>query len=332
MAHGCLRNVQMCEQATQLISFVIPCYCSKGSVGLVIDEIREVVSQRDGYDYEVVAVNDCSPDGTLEALRAVTKKDTRVTAIDLARNGGRHSALMCGCHYVSGDYVVFVDDDQQCPLDRLWDLLEPLMDGSADVAIARYPQKKQSWFKNLGSRVNDVGATWLLGKSSDLKFSNFSAMKRFVRDEVIKYTNPYPYLSGLMFRSTSRVVNVDMEERERTIGEGHYTFRKSLSLLVNSFTSFSVKPLRLATFLGILFAVLGFLFGLFVVVRKLLHPQIAMGWSSTMAAIMLIGGMIMLMLGIIGEYLGRIYISLNNSPQFVVREVFGPARDSESER
>ena len=317
----------MALQAQRLISFVIPCYCSEGSVGLVIDEIREVVSQRPEFSYEVVAVNDCSPDNTVGALRAAVDADPNVTAIDLARNGGRHNALMCGCHYVSGDYVVFVDDDQQCPLDRLWDLLEPLLDGSADVSIARYPKKKQSWFKNLGSTVNDAGATWLLGKSGDLKFSNFSAMRRFVRDEVVKYTNPYPYLSGLMFRSTSRVVNVDMEERERTIGEGHYTFRKSLSLLINSFTSFSVKPLRIATFLGFLFAAIGTLFGLFVVVRKLLRPQIAMGWSSTMAAIMLIGGMIMLMLGLIGEYLGRIYISINNSPQFVVREVMGKARN-----
>ena len=320
----------MAQQEQQLISFVIPCYCSEGSVGLVIDEIREVVGARSEFDFEVVAVNDCSPDGTIDALRAAAQADERVTAIDLARNGGRHSALMCGCHYVRGDYVVFVDDDQQCPLDRLWDLLEPLFSGVADVSIARYPKKKQSRFKNLGSWVNDVGTTWLLGKDRDLKFSNFSAMRRFVRDEVVKYTNPYPYLSGLMFRSTSRVVNVDMEERERTIGTGHYTFAKSFALLINSMTSFSVKPLRIATFMGFVFAVLGALFGLYVVIRKLVRPQIAMGWSSTMAAIMIIGGMIMLMLGLIGEYLGRIYISLNNSPQFVVREVIGRATREEN--
>ncbi len=311
----------MCKQATQVISFVIPCYCSEGSVELVMDEVREVVAQRPGFDYQIIAVNDCSPDGTLDALKRAAAADEHVTAIDLARNGGRHSALMCGCHYAQGDYVVFVDDDQQCPLDRLWDLLAPLLDGSADVAIARYPKKQQSRFKNMGSWVNDRGATWLLGKSPDLKFSNFSAMRRFVRDEVVKYTNPYPYLSGLMFRSTSRVVNVDMEERERLIGEGHYTFAKSLSLLVNSFTSFSVKPLRIATVLGVVLAALGALFALYVVIRKLLIPQTALGWSSTMAMMVFIGGMIMLMLGIIGEYLGRIYISLNNSPQFVVREI-----------
>lgn len=313
----------MDQHAPQLISFVIPCYCSEGSVGLVIDEIRDVVSERPEFTYEVVAVNDCSPDHTLDTLRDVAARDSNVTVIDLARNGGRHAALMCGCHYVDGDYVVFVDDDQQCPLDRLWDLLEPLFTAEADVAIARYPTKAQSKFKNMGSRVNDIGATWLLGKSPDLKFSNFSAMRRFVRDEVVKYTNPYPYLSGLMFRSTSRVCNVDMEERERTIGEGHYTFSKSLALLINSFTSFSVKPLRIATFVGFFFAALGVLLALFIIVRKLLRPQIAMGWSSTMAVMLIIGGMVMLMLGLIGEYLGRIYISLNNSPQYVVRDVWG---------
>ena len=193
----------------KLISFVIPCYASEGSVGLVIDEIRDVIRQRqDLYDYQIVAVNDSSPDHVMDVLRSYAARDPKVCAIDLAKNGGRHNALMCGCHFAEGDYVVFIDDDQQCPCDRFWDLIDPLVNGNYDVSIARYPQKKQSGFKNFGSRVNDMAANWLLGKSKDLKFSNFSVMKKFVRDEVIKYTNPYPYLSGLMLRSTGRVCNV----------------------------------------------------------------------------------------------------------------------------
>lgn len=310
------------------ISFIIPCYKSEGSVGLVIEEIREVVAQRPEFDYQVIAVNDCSPDGLLEVIKAEAEKDSRIIAVDLAKNGGRHAALMCGCHFAEGDYIVFVDDDQQCPMDRLWDLLKPLIEdaengGGYDVSIARYPKKKQSAWKNFGSKVNDVISTWLLNKDPELKFSNFAAMKRFVRDEVIKYTNPYPYLSGLMVSSTKHVCNVDMEERERTIGTGNYSFKKSLSLWTNSFTSFSVKPLRLATFCGFGLSLIGLVFAAFIIIRKLLRPLVPMGYSSTMAAVLFIGGMIMIMLGLIGEYIGRIYISLNNSPQFVVREVYG---------
>jgi undecaprenyl-phosphate 4-deoxy-4-formamido-L-arabinose transferase len=213
-----------------LISFIIPCYASEGSVGLVIDEIRQVVTQKPDFDYQIVAVNDCSPDKVLDVLTGIAALDPKVGVIDLAKNGGRHNALICGCHYAAGDYVVFIDDDQQCPADRLWDLLDPLVNGNYDVAIARYRKKAQSRFKNFGSAVNDRVATWLLGKDPSLKFSNFSVMKKFVKDEVIKYTNPYPYLSGLMLRATRRVINEDMEERVRTIGVGHSSFKKSFAL------------------------------------------------------------------------------------------------------
>lgn len=306
----------------QLISFIIPCYASEGSVALVMEEIRQVVGQRPDYDYEIVAVNDCSPDNVMSVLRQEAAKDPKVKAIDLARNGGRHNALICGCHYASGDYVVFIDDDQQCPTDQLWNLMAPLTEGNYDVSIAKYPKKTQSGLKNFGSQVNDAVANWLLGKSKDLKFSNFSVMKKFVKEEVIRYTNPYPYLSGLMLRATSRVTNVVMEERERTIGVGHYNFRKSFALWMNSFTTFSVKPLQLSTKCGVVCAVLGLLMACYTVIHKMMYPNVAAGYSSLMAVMLFLGGMILFVLGLIGEYVGRIYISLNNSPQYVIRETF----------
>ena len=208
------------------ISFVIPCYASEGSVALVMEEIRQTVAEKPEFDYEIVAVNDCSPDNVLSVLRQEAEADPKVKVIDLAKNGGRHCALMAGFHVTTGDYVVCIDDDLQCPTDQLWNLLAPLEAGNYDVSIARYAKKKQSAFKNFGSSVHNKVSDWLLGKDKNLRFSNFSAMRRFVRDEVIRYRNPYPYISGLMLRATSRVCNVDMEERERTIGAGHYTFKK----------------------------------------------------------------------------------------------------------
>ena len=310
------------NEKQKLISFVIPCYASEGSVALVIQEIRDTIAQRQEYDYEVIAVNDCSPDNVLSVLIEQAQQDKKVKVIDLARNGGRHSALMAGYHSAKGDYVVCLDDDCQCPMDRFWDLLAPLERDEADVAIAKYRKKQESGIKNLGSWVNDVGSTWLLNKPRSLHFSNFAVMRRFIRNQVIKYNNPYPYVTGLMFQATSRVVNVEMEDRERTIGQGHYTLRKSLALLLNSFTSFSIKPLRLAMYVGFFTAGIGFLYGIHTIIHRILRPLVPQGYSSLMAVLLFLGGMIMVLLGIIGEYIGRIYICINNAPQFVVRRTY----------
>lgn len=303
------------------ISFVIPCYGSEKTIEPVVNEIEEYVSLRKEYDYEIIAVNDSSPDNVLSVLKALAAENKKLKVIDLARNFGKHSAVMAGFSLVQGDYVVCLDDDGQCPMDRLWDLLDPIINDEADYTMAKYEKKKQSAFKNFGSSVNSLMSHILIDKPKDMNFSNFKAMKRFVVDEMVKYNNPYPYLEGLTLRTTRSIVTIPMEERERIEGQGHFTLRKSLSLWMNGFTAFSVKPLRIATVIGIICALIGFIFGVVVIIRKFVNPDIAMGYSSTMAVLLFIGGIIMLMLGLIGEYIGRIYISLNNSPQYVIRDI-----------
>lgn len=302
------------------ISFVIPCYGSENTIELVIDEIIKTVEQNREYDYEIITVNDFSPDNVISVLKQIALNNKRVKVLDLAKNFGKHSAVMAGFSIVSGDYIVCLDDDGQCPMDRLWDLLDPVIKGVADYSMAEYSKKKQSGFKNFGSSVNSFMSHILINKPKDLRFTNFKAMKRYIVEEMLKYDNPYPYIEGLTLRTTKNIVTVPMEERNRFAGVGHFTFKKSLSLWMNGFTAFSVKPLRVSTIVGLICALIGFIFGVVVVVRKVLNPAIAMGYSSTMAVLLFIGGMIMLMLGLIGEYIGRIYISINNSPQFVIRE------------
>lgn len=299
------------------ISFVIPCYRSEGLVGKVISEIYAAADAT--CVYEIIAVDDCSPDNVLAELKAYAQNDDRLKVIALAKNSGKHSALMAGFSIARGDIIVCVDDDGQCPLNRLDDLLAPLYSGY-DISIARYGAKKQSGFKNFGSAVNAKMACWLLDKPGDLQLSNFVAMKSFVCREILRYKNAFPYIDGLMLRATSHIANVDMEERSRISGTSGYTFFKSLRLFANGFTAFSVKPLRVATMLGAASALIGFAFGVIVVVRKIARPDILAGYSSLMAMLLLIGGLIMLLLGVIGEYIGRIYICLNNAPQYVIRE------------
>lgn len=301
------------------ISFVIPCYKSERTIQGVMDELRKVMGQKQELDYEIICVNDCSPDNVLSVLRHMAERDPRVKVIDLAKNMGKHAAMMAGYSKVTGDIIVNLDDDGQCPLDRLWDLLKPLEEGW-DISIAKYPCKKESAFKRFGSSINTLMARWIIGKPKGLYMSNYSAMQRFVCQEILRYQNAYPYIDGLFLRTTSSIANVEMEERERVSGTTGYTFWKSLKLWVNGFTAFSVKPLRLATVLGFIVAALGFIYGMYIIIHRLIAPSVISGYSSLMAVLLFVGGVIMLLLGIIGEYVGRIYISLNNSPQYVIRE------------
>lgn len=312
------------------ISFVIPCYCSELTIRNVISEIQFTVEKRTDYTYEIIAVNDCSPDNILDVLKRLSQNDKHIKVIDLAKNCGKHAAMMAGYSVAKGDIIVNLDDDGQCPMDKLWDLIAPLNAGY-DIAIAKYPVKKQSAFKNFGSRINALMAQYLIGKPENLYLSNFSAMKRFVVEEIVKYNKPYPYMDGLMLRTTSKICNVEMEERERIAGEGHYTFIKSLKLWLNGFTAFSVKPLRISSVLGAVSALIGFVFGIVTIINKMMYPEILAGYSSMMSVLLFIGGMIMMMLGMVGEYVGRIYICINNSPQYVIRNTINVGREEQVE-
>ena len=312
-----------------LLSFVIPCYRSEKTIEKVIGEIRETVSERSGYDYEVIAVNDCSPDGVYEVLKKLAADDGKIKVVNLAKNMGKHSAVMAGYSFVSGEYIVNLDDDLQSPVNRLWDLMEPIEADECDVATAGYTRKKESAWKRLGSRANFLISEMMLDKPKGLKFEDFSVIKRFVIEEVIKYRNPFPFLEGLVLRVTKRIKSVPMDQRER--GDENatgFTFWKSLSLFANGFTNFSVKPLRSALIIGFLFAILGFAFGLFIIIRKIIYPETAVGWSSIMSVILFSSGMIMLLLGVIGEYVGRIFICINESPQYVVRNTINISEDT----
>lgn len=300
------------------LSFVIPCYRSYDTVVDVCDEIINVVSNRDGYDYEIIAVNDCSPDNVMEKLTELAAANNRIKVIDLAKNVGKHCALMAGFHFSSGDYVICVDDDGQCPMDHLWDLLKPLDDGQ-DVAMAQYGEKAQSKFKNFGSRMNNWMMETFLQKPENIQFANFAAMKSYVVKEIIKYNHPYAYINGLLLRTTKNIVNVPMMERARKVGVGGYTFKKSLALWINGITAFSIEPLRIASYLGVFSAFLGCMVAIIVVIRKIMFPDIYAGWTSLMACMLFLGGIILTVLGLIGEYIGRIYICINEAPQYTIR-------------
>ncbi len=301
------------------ISFVIPCYRSEQTLPLVVAEIREKMTTMQQYQYDIFLVNDCSPDGTLEVIRRLCREDDKIKGIDFARNFGQHSALMAGLRYSDGDYVVCLDDDGQTPADEVDKLIGSLEEGY-DAVYARYDHKQHSAFRDFGSALNERMTRMMLGKPAQLYVSSYFAVKRFVVEDMIRYENSYPYVIGLVLRATGKIANVNVRHREREIGTSGYNLKRLVGLWFNGFTAFSVKPLRIATAMGAVSAAIGFLYGFYTIVKRLVLPDVPMGFSSTMSAIVFFGGMIMLMLGLIGEYVGRIYISLNNSPQYVIRE------------
>lgn len=301
------------------VSFVIPCYRSEHTLPGVVAEIEEKMKTLPQYEYDIFLINDCSPDDTIGTIRQLCREHDNIKGISFSRNFGQHAALMAGLRHSDGDYVVCLDDDGQTPADEVDKLLDKLEEG-ADAVYAKYEHKRHSVFRNLGSKVNELMTRIMLGKPKELYVSSYFAVKRFVVNDMIKYENSYPYVIGLVLRATKNIANVVVQHREREEGTSGYTLKKLLGLWFNGFTAFSVKPLRIATGLGAMSAILGFLYGIYTVIKRFVNPDVPIGFSSLMAAVVFFGGMIMLMLGLIGEYVGRIYISLNNSPQYVIRE------------
>ena len=300
------------------VSFVIPCYHSEHTLPGVVAEIDEKMKELTQYTYEIILVNDCSPDGTFEVIRKLCEDKTYIKGIDLARNFGQHSALMAGLRHAEGDYAI-----TQCarvpPADEVDKLLDKLEEGF-DAVYAKYIHKHHSTFRNLGSKVNEMMLRIMLEKPAELYVSSYFAVKHFVVEDMIRYENSYPYVIGLVLRATKNITNVVVQHRDRQEGNSGYTLSKLLALWFNGFTAFSVKPLRIATAVGVCSALLGFVYGIYTIIKRLVNPTVPMGFSAIMSALVFFGGMIMIMLGLIGEYIGRIYISMNNSPQYVIRE------------
>ena len=306
------------------ISYVIPCYRSEKTIEGVVAEIKDTMSaMADKYDYEIILVNDCSPDGTYGVIKNLAQSEDKITGVDLARNFGQHAAVMAGLRFTDGDIVVCLDDDGQTPASEVGLLLDELINNDRDVVYAKYSNKKHSPFRNFGSWVNEKMTQFLLGKPKELYVSSYFAARRFVVDEMIKYEKNYPYLIGLVLRTTKRISNVDIRHREREVGSSGYTLSKLLNLWMNGFTAFSVTPLRISTISGSLLAVAGFIYGIYTIIRHFIilarGIYVPMGYASLMSALMFVGGMILLMLGMAGEYIGRMYIGMNNAPQYVIR-------------
>lgn len=302
-----------------LISICIPCYRSAQTLPAVVAEIRDVFSKQENFEYQIVLVNDGSPDNTYEVIEKLCVEDRNIIGVDLSRNYGQASAKMAALPYTTGDAVVYMDDDGQHPAAGIFPLVERLSQGY-DIVYARFPQKRHSWFKRITSRLYQKVSEFIGNKPRGISVSSFTAWSRMAADAVLRYKSPFPAAGLYLNKITTKIANVDMEHRDRFAGESGYSFSKLIGLTITALTNFSIMPLRIASVVGVCCSAVGFVTGALVVIRKLLNPAIAAGYTSNIAVQLFIGGIIMMILGVLGEYIGRIYMTISDLPQYNIRQ------------
>ena len=301
------------------LSICIPVYNGADSIAELLRMIDATFS---GKKTEVVLVNDGSKDASSVICRNLVKQYSYVKFIDLRKNYGEHNAVMCALNYCTGDYAAIIDDDLQNPPKEIFKLLAEAEKGY-DVVYGNYRKKKHSVFRNIGSRFNDFFATILIGKPKDLYLCSFKLINRAVIDQIIKYKGPFPYIDGLILRVTDNIGSVYVEHDARTTGKSNYTMAKLVHLWLSMFINFSIKPMRFIMGIGFSIMVLSIIIALYFIIDKIIHPAIAVGWTSIAVLVLFFGGLQCMFLGLIGEYIGKNYLDINGTPQWTVKGEYG---------
>jgi glycosyltransferase involved in cell wall biosynthesis len=301
------------------LSVVIPVYGSAPILPELVRQLDELLLDWPDLRgrFEVVLVDDCGPGGSWEVIEGLAADRRHLKAISLRKNAGQHNAIMAGLNFASGEVIVMMDDDLQHSPSDIPTLYARIVDGH-DVCYADFHGRHHARWKILGSAINDRVARYLLKKPAGLYLSPFKAIRREVRDELVKYQGPHVYLDGLILTVTGRIASVQVEHHPRFRGQGGYSLYRSISLWLRMATNFSIAPLRLASYMGFSFAGVGLMLALYLVVQRLVNDNVPEGWTSLMVMLLILGGIQLMALGAIGEYLGRVFLAINRRPQFVV--------------
>ena len=305
------------------LSIVVPVYRSADCLEALIAATSAALGPL-GVPYEVVLVNDCSPDDSWSVIEHLCRSRTNIVGVDLRRNFGQDNAILTGIRIARGQYIAVMDDDLQHDPKDIPSLVTQLEAGF-DVVYAQFRKKRQKAWKNLGSWFAGKVAEWVLSKPKDIYLSPYKVFRREVAGLICNYHGAEPYIDGLLLQVTSRITQVPVEHRCRYAGKSTYTLWESIRIWTRIAFSFSVKPLRLVTVLGLVFSLLGLLLGIAVILYRLASPESfpesAAGWASLIVAVLFLGGIQMIFFGILGEYAGRTYLRVNDQPQTAVRTI-----------
>jgi polyisoprenyl-phosphate glycosyltransferase len=309
------------------LSIVVPVYRSEDCLEALADAVAAALAPA-GRRYELILVNDGSPDRSWAVVEDLCRSRPEVVGIDLRRNFGQDNAILAGLRFARGRAVAIMDDDLQHDPRDLPALLAKLEEG-ADVVYADFRVKRQRAWKNLGSWFNGKVAEWVLNKPRGLYLSPYKVIRKEVADLICRYDGPDPYVDGLLLQVTGRFAQVPVEHHDRHAGVSTYTFAKSIAVWARLATSFSVRPLRLVSWCGLGLGLLGALLTVYVVWYRLFYPErfalAVAGWASLMVAVLVIGGVQMVFLGVLGEYAGRTHTTVVGKPQATIREVLNAA-------
>ena len=306
------------------LSFVIPVYGSEKVLPELVSRLDAMMDTMADtrQNYEVIFVCDQSPDRSWHVIQQLAASHPWVRGILLRMNAGQHNALMAGFAEARGQVVMTMDDDLQHSPSDLPALLQELASGR-DVVYARFKNRQHASWKVWGSRLNDKVAGYLMNKPSNLYLSPFRAMRAPIVRDILRYRGPYVYVDGLILSMTRNIGTVDVQHHDRFAGDSGYSLKKSISLWLKMATNFSIVPLRLTSFAGLVMAGVGFVLAVLLVIQKFTLDAMPIGWSSLIVTILMIGGVQLVALGMLGEYLGRVLLTLNSRPQYVIGETIG---------
>lgn len=302
------------------ISVIIPCYYSENTITDVVEETIREFEKLNNYAYEFILVNDGSDDSTFDRICALAEKYPFVTGVDLAKNCGQHNAILAGMKLATGEYILGMDDDFQTHPSQICRLTEKLEEGY-DIVYGRFPHRHHSPLRNLESKLSELSVRFLIDSPKDIKACPMYIIRRFVRDEIIKSHSSYTNLRGLFLRTTSRIANAEIEHFDRKSGKSGYTFKK-LMRLWSSYLNYSAKPVKLIRKSGLII----FFAGLIYLATSLIVQIPTVNIIASEIAVF--AGIIIFILGVLGEYLVRLFMTATNEPQYVIRSIT-QGRDNE---
>lgn len=309
------------------LSIVVPVY--NGA-----DTIEELVTAVSALDVpgglEIVLVHDCGQDNSWEVMRKLAAQSAvPMTVINHARNYGEHNTVMTGLRHARGDYVITMDDDLQNPPSEILKLYEHIRSRDLDVVYAVYTKKEHATWRNLGSKFANAVADWISDKPRGLYLSTFRCMSRFLVEKLVEYQGPFVYVDGLIFQITLRAESVVVQHLPNRTGRSNYTLSRLVSLWATILMNFSVKPLRISTAIGVGMFAVGMLGAIYIVVEQWLYGPRVSGWASLACLVLVFTGTQLLVLGLLGEYVGRTFLTLNGKPQSAIRDLVTSSKEKE---
>ena len=302
-----------------MISIIIPVFNSENTIEILVNNIVQTLGEN--YKFEIILINDSSKDNTEEKCKKLVEKYTSVVLYSLSKNVGEHNSVMAGLNKCTGDYAVIMDDDLQHSVDSLLELIKFGIKekNNFDVVYTYFDNMKYNFFRNLGRKFNNFIANLLLDKPKSLYLSSFKLINRFLITEIIKYRSPFTYIDGIILGITNKIGRVKVVHDQRSYGKSGYNIRKLLQVWSSMFTGFSVVPLRLSLILGSMLSILGFIFALLTFIERIIDNTVPSGYATLIIVVTIFSGAILIAVGLLGEYVGRIFISLNKKPQFIIR-------------